>query len=232
LAVEHARTRGARYVVVDADGNDCLRSVAHAWQRPATDWLVVGSAGLARQVAAVAKHRPLQVATIARERGPGARREPVLVVAGSPAPATQAQIEQLRGLGPIVLIDGEQPVPRRPAGNNEVIVLCTRPALERDSGERAQAVAEVTAAWVPGFRPGALVLAGGTTARLVCERLGVRGVRLQGELEPGIPFGHLVGGIWAGLPVVTKAGGFGQNEALLDVVHALGVSSIAERFHD
>jgi uncharacterized protein YgbK (DUF1537 family) len=33
------------------------------------------------------------------------------------------------------------------------------------------------------------------------------------------------GGIWDGLTVVTKAGGFGTPETLLDVAHALGVRS-------
>jgi hypothetical protein len=38
----------------------------------------------------------------------------------------------------------------------------------------------------------------------------------------------LQGGKWHGIKVVTKAGGFGTPDTLLDVVHALGVSSVAE----
>ena len=56
-AVEHARMRGARRVVVDADTSDCLRSVASAWRRHA-DWLLVGSGGLARQVAGPGRPPP------------------------------------------------------------------------------------------------------------------------------------------------------------------------------
>jgi uncharacterized protein YgbK (DUF1537 family) len=82
------------------------------------------------------------------------------------------------------------------------------------------------------FTPGALVVTGGATARFVCERLGAYGVRLQGEVEPGVPQGILQGGLWHGLRVVTKAGGFGTPETLLDVVRALGVSSVAEPTHD
>ncbi len=223
LAVEHARMRGARHVVVDADGVDCLHSVAEAWRTHAGDWLLVGSAGLARQVAGSSEYPPGKLTPTSR---------PVLVVAGSPAPATQSQIEHLRGRGPIVLIGIESPVPRRPSGQHDVLVVCTAPASERDSGERARAVADAVAAWAAGFRPGALVLAGGATARLVCERLGAHGVRLEGELEPGIPVGYLVGGLWGGVRVVTKAGGFGKPEMLLDVVQALGVSSVAERTHE
>ena len=224
LAVEHARNRGARHVVVDADGIETLRSVAIAWRRHATEWLLVGSAGLARQVAGSANQPNRE--TLTPSQGP------ILVVAGSPAAATQAQIERLRGLGPSVLVGVGLPVPRRPAGLHEVIVVCTAPATERDSGENARAVAQAIGAWADAFQPGAVVLAGGATARLVCERLGALGVRLQGELQPGIAHGLLQGGLWDGVRVVTKAGGFGTPETLLDVVQALGVSSVAERTHD
>jgi len=97
---------------------------------------------------------------------------------------------------------------------------------------RAQAVAETTDAWAAKFTPSAVVLAGGATARQVCERLSAHGVRLAGEFLPGIPYGSLQGGVWDGVRVVTKAGGFGAPDTLLDVVHALGVSSVAERSHD
>jgi uncharacterized protein YgbK (DUF1537 family) len=66
------------------------------------------------------------------------------------------------------------------------------------------------------------VLAGGATARKVCERLGGAGLRLSGELSPGVPIGHIVGGPWDQVPAVTKAGGFGTPDTLLDVVRALG----------
>jgi uncharacterized protein YgbK (DUF1537 family) len=228
-AVRHAAMRGARHVVVDTDSVECLRSVAEAWQRHATEWLLVGSAGLARQVAATSasflRHPPpsRQAADEA-----AAASGPVLVVAGSPAPATQIQIEPLRGLGPIVVVAPHTPRPPVPQGESNVLVLCTTPATERDSGECAQAVAETTAAWAAEFTPSAVVLAGGATARLVCELIGAHGVRLHGELAPGIPHGYLQGGQWDRVRVVTKAGGFGSPRVLLDVVHALGVSSIAK----
>ena len=220
---------------------------ADAWRRH-PEWLLVGSAGIARQVAGSANHPTKEAMT--------SQRGPILVIAGSPAPQTQSQINLLRGLGPVVLIAPNLPRPPMPPGQNQVIVVCTPPAAERDLGESARAVAEAVAAWAvfasggatlggenggrgrgteaneAGFRPGAIVLAGGATARLVCERLGTHGVRLAGELQPGIAHGHLHGGLWAGVQVVTKAGGFGVPETLLDVVHALGVSSVAERSHD
>jgi uncharacterized protein YgbK (DUF1537 family) len=196
-AVEHARMRGAQRVVVDTDAADCLASVADAWQRH-PEWLLVGSAGLARQIAGKAPN-----ATLDRSIAEG----PVLVVAGSPAAATRAQLDRLHSL-----VD-------------DIFILSTPPTSERDVGEAAHAVADAVAAWSKTNRPGAVVLIGGATGRAVCERVNVNGVRLIGELNPGIPCGFLVGGDWDALLVVTKAGGFGSPDTLLDVAYALGVRS-------
>jgi uncharacterized protein YgbK (DUF1537 family) len=107
-------------------------------------------------------------------------------------------------------------------------MLATPPTDVRDQGEAARGLAEIVATWAARSRPGAIILAGGATAREVCRQLQAIGVRLSGELQPGIAIGVLEGGQWAGVPVVTKAGGFGGENALLDVVRALGVSSIPD----
>jgi uncharacterized protein YgbK (DUF1537 family)/GNAT superfamily N-acetyltransferase len=52
---------------------------------------------------------------------------------------------------------------------------------------------------------GGLVVTGGATARAVMEALEERTITLAGEVEPGVPVGRL----GSGLPIVTKAGGFG-----------------------
>jgi len=59
---------------------------------------------------------------------------------------------------------------------------------------------------------GGLVLTGGETARAVLSRLGIRALRVVGEVETGVPILVAEG---SGLPVVTKAGDFGDNETLL-----------------
>ena len=59
---------------------------------------------------------------------------------------------------------------------------------------------------------GGLLLCGGDIAIAACSALGANGVELQGEVEPGVPWGRLVGGDCADLPAVTKAGRFGDPE--------------------
>jgi D-threonate/D-erythronate kinase len=74
--------------------------------------------------------------------------------------------------------------------------------------------------------PGLVILTGGATARAVCTALGVDGIDLLSEVLPGIPIGRLRGGIWPGILVVTKAGGFGGPNTLLDVLRLVGPSSV------
>jgi uncharacterized protein YgbK (DUF1537 family) len=66
-------------------------------------------------------------------------------------------------------------------------------------------------------RPAALLLSGGDTAALVCRALNARAIELQRELAPGIPCGVLQGGSFDGLPVVTKSGGFGAPDDLIQI---------------
>ena len=61
---------------------------------------------------------------------------------------------------------------------------------------------------------GAILLTGGETAIAVLRTLGASGLRLAGEIEPGLALGTLAGGPFDGLVVMTKAGGFGDGDAL------------------
>ena len=65
---------------------------------------------------------------------------------------------------------------------------------------------------VRDVRPSGLLLCGGDIAVAACSALGASGVELQGEVEAGVPWGRLIGGDCAGIPTVTKAGGFGTPE--------------------
>jgi D-threonate/D-erythronate kinase len=64
-----------------------------------------------------------------------------------------------------------------------------------------------------------VILTGGDTAKAVCKHLGVSGIQLIKEIEPGIPLGKLVGN--APLWVVTKAGAFGNENSLLHAKNVL-----------
>ena len=63
-----------------------------------------------------------------------------------------------------------------------------------------------------------LFLTGGETAISICRALGATGMEVCRELVPGIPLGKLVGGPYQGLPVITKAGAFGDAEAIVKAI--------------
>ena len=65
----------------------------------------------------------------------------------------------------------------------------------------------------------ALAATGGETAAALLTRLGVNGIQLLDEIEPGIPLGLTLGGV--SVPAVTKAGGFGNEGCLRRIIERL-----------
>jgi len=68
-----------------------------------------------------------------------------------------------------------------------------------------------------GRRPASLFLSGGDTASTVLGAIGANGIRLGREIVPGVAKGMIIGDLMDGLPVVTKAGAFGQENTLVKV---------------
>jgi D-threonate/D-erythronate kinase len=62
-----------------------------------------------------------------------------------------------------------------------------------------------------------LLLTGGATGLMVCQKLGADRASIVEEIEPGIPLLTLSNGI----PAVTKAGGFGVDDSLVQAVQRL-----------
>lgn len=66
---------------------------------------------------------------------------------------------------------------------------------------------------------GAIICTGGETARAILSAMGAKGLRLAGEIEPGVPL-CVAAGIKP-IAVITKAGAFGSSETLLRCYEAL-----------
>ncbi len=75
-------------------------------------------------------------------------------------------------------------------------------------------------------------LIGGDGARAALNRLGASGIRIVGSVLEGIPIGVIVGGKADGLPVFTKAGGFGADDALVRAVERIRERRGAEVLRD
>jgi uncharacterized protein YgbK (DUF1537 family) len=159
---------------------------------------------------------------------------PVLVVAGSRHPKTHTQVRRVaseRGLAiidvAVAMNDRDDEQWRAIAGVlSECRSLVIRAPLEeiRQASHRralGTALGKLTLRVCQEFELGGLVLTGGETASAVCQALETMAVRILGELQVGIPWGRLVGGVASGLPVVTKAGGFGHADSLIRIVDIL-----------
>ena len=207
-------------LVADADRDADLEALVRAVPDPARV-LWAGSAGLANALGSVYPGLHAGAADVQR-----VQVRPVLVVVGSLSGVAR---EQVRGL---VGEYGEVDVPLQ-AGASERTVAAVREALaeracavvhspeERSaSGESVlEPLAEVAALLSEERCFEGLVLTGGATAVGVARRLGASGIRLEGEVENGVPMGTLIGP--SPYPVVTKAGGFGGPDTLVGAVEAL-----------
>ena len=71
-----------------------------------------------------------------------------------------------------------------------------------------------------------LILTGGDTAKGVCQVMGIEAIEIDEEVRPGIPTGIVLGGENEGLRIVTKAGSFGEEDALVESVRFL-----KQRYH-
>lgn len=213
---------GLAAVVCDADCDADLRIVADASLELA-DAVWVGTGGLA--VALAAAEQPAQPIHPRLPAPDGA----VLMVVGSLAESSRLQAKKLVDshlvahvpVMPQTLFAG----PGTPAWDESVhalaervmrggpilleIALVERPDLARGA-ELVTRLADMIVTVAPKI--GALVATGGDTACAVLSRLGVTGIRLIDEVEPGVPLGLTIGA--RAIPVVTKAGAFGDADTL------------------
>jgi uncharacterized protein YgbK (DUF1537 family) len=205
--------------VLDAVSEEDLSLIAQA--AGALDlWpLAVGSAGLAAGTAGVLAERfGRQSVPASNDMAPANQRGPVVVFIGSTDALTVAQVEYLLSNRPanrVVLRRQEGDIARRTlqSGCHLVVVV----ALTEDDEDRvAQFWTLLAELPVRG-----LILSGGDTAHRICQGLKVSGIRLEREIVPGLPWGRFIGGVADRWPVATKAGGFGEKEALAVVADFL-----------
>ncbi len=222
-AVDTVVHEGATVITFDAGTNDDLRTIARAALAKPTPPLLVGSAGLADRVAE----------TFAQILGQRVR--PSLVFAGSMASATRSQVDYAARQGAYhAMVDAKLVQQALAAKGNhspfyqELIgrlgkgqsVMVTTYGLRGPGDDAAlkliyrflgKLAKDILAE--PNLVAG-LVLTGGEMAFQILQALDAAGVRLEGEVEPAIPFGHLIGGDFEGLPIITKAGSFGAEDTL------------------
>src|SRR5215217_7302215 len=214
---------GSECVVADAERDADLEALVRAVPDPARV-LWAGSAGLALALGSVYPGPCAGEASVQR-----APVRPVLVVVGSLSGVAREQVRRL------VVEQGEVDVPvsgeqadavQKAVGAARETLAGGTCAVVRSPEERVASsesvlgdLAEVAALLSEEGLFEGLVLTGGATAVGVARRLGASGIRLEGEVETGVPMGALIGP--RPYPVVTKAGSFGGQDTLEGAVEAL-----------
>jgi uncharacterized protein YgbK (DUF1537 family) len=188
LAARLRRLAGTA-IVADAETDGDLDALVAAALAVTPTPLLVGAAGLARALAS-----RLGLLAERAELPPGTRW---LVVAGSRHPATRRQLREARAAGLTVLATPERPAEHPPDALGRLIEQAVA-AIERERWD-------------------VVVVTGGETAVALWSALGAERIDLVGAPAPGLAFGHLRVPGREPLPLLTKAGGFGQPDLLVSL---------------
>lgn len=215
---------GCDVVVCDAQTEDDLLTVAAAILMLPGNPLWVGSAGLMRALVRAGEPEVVPISAPVR----AAAGRPILVVVGSASSVSHMQFDALaeeQGVVPVTILpstlrEGSAPEHVQPyaqtldaalAGGSDVAVTIRGEEVNFEEGP--QLAAALAALIAPHLsRAGGLIVTGGETARAILDRAGISGLRMQGEIEPGAPIGVSTGDIV--IPVITKAGAFGDHMTL------------------
>jgi uncharacterized protein YgbK (DUF1537 family) len=230
--------QGRRYAIVDAVSDPHLAAIGEA---AAAHALITGGSGVAMGLPANFRRAGL----LPERADPGAL--PALagtaaVLAGSCSRATLGQLGFAREHVPVFELDplaapdaaslaaGAIEWASGRLGAAPIVIAASAPpdkvaAVQQQLGRDAAgalieaAMARIAAALVArGVRR--LVVAGGETAGAVVSRLGVRSLRIGGEIDPGVPWTYAEGGD-ATLLLALKSGNFGARDFFLKAFAAL-----------
>jgi D-threonate/D-erythronate kinase len=247
-AVERQREKGARIIIFDAVAQSDLARIAEAALKMPDVPLLVGSGGLAEEVAA--------------KISPGAQRSPsaevqgresfrrVFIISGSASMVTHTQLERIGRNAAVRCFEMDRSFFLSDIGKRRkmeealssaasgallaghcMIKVCaeripeTLPDLSASHAEIVSRVGSVVASVLKNRkipRKGlALVLTGGETAIGILNALGIEGVEIGREILNGIVLSRPAGESWGNVAVVTKAGGFGKEDALENILEIL-----------
>lgn len=229
LAISGATTA---IVTLDACSNADLLNISRAIS---ADMLPCGALGLARPWAAQFRPDPGRDTASAMP----SLTQPLLIVAGSRHPTTSAQLSRLQAKHEILAIELavhssaqqrhvwlEHMLSSLSSRRSILLRVPSHTLSQPEQESLLELLGDLTMQACQKVRLGGLMITGGETASVICRYLGSQAVHIRGSLEVGVPWGYLLGGIGAGLPLITKAGGFGQADTLLNIArHAQAQAS-------
>ncbi|TKI02812.1 D-threonate kinase [Martelella alba] len=237
-----AAASGRRMLVVDAENDGDLARIVRAPGALATRPILVGAAGLGDALARELNPKPASpVLAVIGSMSHNAQRQIACLRNQYDVALVDIDVEQILGdaahsgdergreqaifalrRGQHCLIRTCQSTEQR----SQIEQLCARYGLTRQTlGETLCAsLAELTAAVCRQAPPAGLFLSGGDVAMAVARGMGATGFRIEGQIAGCVPWGHLLNGA-QGLRVMTKAGGFGDEHILVEVIRFIEETS-------
>lgn len=224
--------QGIAHFTFDATTPEHLERIALLALEYFPDSLPVGSGGLAQAIAKLggfamspASPFPLSIAA------------PPLVILGTASETARRQVETLcaahacriTDISPQSLLDGSaQSLPESlaaPIAPRPIDIIRLTPPEGAPSIDLTILVAEqfghLVADIVKRRCHGALYASGGDTAIAAFTALNGEAIRVLDEIVTGLVRGRIIGGAADGLPIATKPGAFGADDALLRWVNSL-----------
>ncbi|MFD0466128.1 four-carbon acid sugar kinase family protein [Microvirga aerilata] len=216
---------GCSAVVCDAQTEVDLLTVAAATLALPEKPLWVGSAGLMRALVRAGEAKTTSLSPPTRD----GVEKPVLVVVGSASGASHMQFDALAQAADVsclvipssnlrldtgpsqVRADIQVLIDALACGSDAAVMIGNKEIDFSEGPQLATALADLIAPYLS--QVGGLVVTGGETARAILVKAGISGLRMLGEIEPGVPVGLSIGEI--AIPVITKAGAFGDSTTLI-----------------
>jgi len=222
------KKRGVNIMVVDATTRGDLRRIAESIVKAGLVTLSCGSAGLASE---------LPVAL-----GLCQKALPAVVLSGSLNPVTRAQIRKIEDtlepyvarFDPVALsgrkgqraLNVEVVKASEAMRDGQDIVMCLQNGKGEGpnkwrTGKALSSLSKIVKDLVSEERGSGLILVGGETAAQACRAMGVNTLMIEDEANLGLACAKILDGKNRGMRIVTKAGGFGNEYALVKAVNFL-----------
>ena len=228
-------------IAADAKSEADLTRLARRLVNAVPPALVAGSAGISVALAdEMSADRMLRRGSAVE---PGDRGRRVLIVTASQRTIVEKQLVVLGDSMDLVLaelsldevlcgVDDESIVQMQEVAKNDGVVVLKLSGVEATLGATQDETIALSKTIVQNLgiavrkitdevKPDTLIVIGGDTASGVIEACGVASLELQGELQPGTVSGVALDGSITDSLLVTRAGGFGDEHALLELVTLL-----------
>ena len=241
-AIDAALADGKKYLIVDSETEEDLAVTAEAFAPFEEDLLPVGAAGF---IVPLAEKYAMPAKDDAPGRTASESDAPLLFVIGTNNPTTVEHTRCLKNVEDVPTIavrpeeisrggreketarglaEAESLLENRP----DALLLITETAadniaaaLPAENADIAACVTDIAAALAARFPFRAMVISGGTTAQQLLEKMGAPCMYVQSEYAPGVPIAMIETKDRGCLRIVTKSGGFGNENTLRDLKHFL-----------